>query len=251
MIRWTKKAAIARMSANQELQAVCQEYPLAKVLVESAVKLKQYEGYNESSCHYAYKEWLWGAIPQGESTEYYVVLHVIDDLLPPNGPGSSIYTNNPTLPSLLPLPEHEPDTEPYKIIGWDEIMDEDSELNQRDRRRLALLQEMLQRVSTGDIVEGINNTITVDPAMRTKARRLIRQWTKERANKPRDWWLGIAPSYLCAEFDIPYDEACAILLDLQAKGFIYANKHDTQRRLEDGRICATRFYMRKREREKS
>jgi len=85
--------------------------------------------------------------------------------------------------------------------------------------------------------------IKVDPKLRTKARALIRKWTKEEEGKPKDWWNGVAPSYLCTELSIEYDEACVILLDLQAKGFIYDNGHGNKYRLEDGRTCATRFYM--------
>lgn len=84
--------------------------------------------------------------------------------------------------------------------------------------------------------------IKPDRAMVTKTWRLIRQWTKEEEGKPKNWWGGVAPSYLCAEFAIDYDEACAILLDLQVKGFIYDNGNGNYHKLEDGRTCSTRFY---------
>ena len=76
-------------------------------------------------------------------------------------------------------------------------------------------------------------------AMIPAARKLIREYSKGL----NVGWGGIAPSYLCAEFGIDYDDACAILLELQAKGFIYDNGNGNNHRLEDGRTCATRFFM--------
>jgi len=58
-------------------------------------------------------------------------------------------------------------------------------------------------------------------------------------------WLGIAPSYFCTKFDIDYDDACALLLKLEEEGFIYDNRNGNYHKLEDGRQCATRFFLRR------
>src|SRR5258708_1007267 len=81
-------------------------------------------------------------------------------------------------------------------------------------------------------------------AMLPEARKLIREWSKPtRDNFHNKWWEGIAPSYLCTELGVAYDDACAILLELQAKGFIYDNGNGNYHKLEDGRTCATRFFI--------
>lgn len=72
-----------------------------------------------------------------------------------------------------------------------------------------------------------------------KARGLIREWSKGK----HKGWLGIAPSYLCAELEINRDEAAAILKDLEEEGFIHDNGSGNHFRLPDGRTYATRYYM--------
>lgn len=79
----------------------------------------------------------------------------------------------------------------------------------------------------------------IQPGHLKEAKRIIREYSKG-LNKG---WLGIAPSYLCTELECSYDYACAILLELQAQGFIYDNHNGNNHRLEDGRTCATRFFM--------
>lgn len=77
--------------------------------------------------------------------------------------------------------------------------------------------------------------------LKTKAKQVIRDYSQG-MNKG---WLGIAPSYLCTELDLEYDDACIILLALQGEGFIYDNGNGNYHPLPDGRQCATRFFMRK------
>lgn len=76
-------------------------------------------------------------------------------------------------------------------------------------------------------------------SLKTQARRIIRSYTKQAS---RDW-CGIAPSHLCAELDIGYEQACVILLALQREGMIYDNGYGNQYRITDGSMCATRFYL--------
>ncbi len=109
-MKWSKKAAIKRMEANQELQQVYEKYPLAQVLIESAAKLERYPEYNRISCYSAYKDWLNAATTPHDSKEYWTCVGVIDDLLPPDAcdlelDESSIATNDPYLPDLPPLPK--------------------------------------------------------------------------------------------------------------------------------------------------
>lgn len=89
---------------HQQLQALYERYPLARLLVESAGQIQQTQGYNEASCHSAYKDWLWAVFGQ-ENPAFYDVLSVIDALLPENHPEKSIVTYNPALPGLPARPE--------------------------------------------------------------------------------------------------------------------------------------------------
>lgn len=80
--------------------------------------------------------------------------------------------------------------------------------------------------------------------LKKKARSLIREWSKPtRNNHYNKGWLGVAPSHLCTELDVDYDEAAAILKDLEEEGFIYDNGNGNQHEMPDGRTCATRFYI--------
>lgn len=72
----------------------------------------------------------------------------------------------------------------------------------------------------------------------------VRKYIRAESKGENRGWLGIAPSYLCSEFNLDYDDACTLLLELQSKGFIYDNHNGNYHRLEDGRTCATRFFMR-------
>src|SRR6266516_412279 len=107
MAKWTKKAAIARMWSNQELQAIYEKYPLTRLLVESAAKVKRYSGYNRIAFHYAYKDWVHASMG-GESELSGVCTCVIDDLLPHDlqlEDVPCIYEDNPILPGLPLRPE--------------------------------------------------------------------------------------------------------------------------------------------------
>lgn len=80
--------------------------------------------------------------------------------------------------------------------------------------------------------------------LKKKTRSLIREWSKlTRNNHYNKGWLGVAPSYLCTELDIDYDEAAAILKNLEDEGFIYDNNNGNHFKLPDGRTYATRYYM--------
>lgn len=110
MAKWTKQAAVKRMQSNQELSHVYEKYPLAKVLVDSAVQLEKYPGYNRISCYSAYKDWLNAATTPYDSKEYWECVGIIDDLLPPDASDldldeESIITDDPNLPYLPSLPK--------------------------------------------------------------------------------------------------------------------------------------------------
>jgi len=88
---------------HQQLQPIYETHPLARLLVESASKVKRSFGYNQSSAHYAYKDWIWAVFRQ-ESAAFYKVMEVIDALLPESHPEHSISLFNPELPGLPPRP---------------------------------------------------------------------------------------------------------------------------------------------------
>lgn len=80
--------------------------------------------------------------------------------------------------------------------------------------------------------------------LKKKTCSLIREWSKPtRNNHYNKGWLGVAPSYLCTELDVDYDDAAAILKDLEEEGFIYDNNNGNHSELPDGRTYATRYYM--------
>ena len=73
----------------------------------------------------------------------------------------------------------------------------------------------------------------------TQARRVLREASADKDH----YWLGLAPSYLCAALPISYDEAIALLLTLEAEGFIVDSGHGGQLARPDGRIGTNRFYL--------
>ncbi len=69
----------------------------------------------------------------------------------------------------------------------------------------------------------------------------VRQLVRSYSDSQHEGWLGSAPSYLCTDLGITYDDACALLLDLEAQGVIRRNNHGNTYHLPDGRVCPTRF----------
>src|SRR5260370_9049898 len=62
---------------------------------------------------------------------------------------------------------------------------------------------------------------------------------------PIDWHAnGISPNYLCADMSVSYRNAEALLLELEAEGFLYDNgKGGTlSLRRKDGTVVRNRFY---------
>jgi hypothetical protein len=81
-----------------------------------------------------------------------------------------------------------------------------------------------------------------------RARWCIQRDTKECTDPARPaGWLGIAPSYLCVSLNIGVDKANAVLLALEAEGFIYDNGNGGPLQRADGRVGTNRFYMREKE----
>lgn len=148
MPRWTRKAALERMHNNEQLQKIYEQHPLIKLLVNSATNVRRHPGYCRIDFYYAYKDWM-RAITLHENEAYWIVIQTIADLLPPddadlnNEDGSSIYTGNPTLPGLPPLPER-PSKETIRFITIDELEDIASEGKERHRIMRGLLEEAMK-----------------------------------------------------------------------------------------------------------
>jgi hypothetical protein len=71
-----------------------------------------------------------------------------------------------------------------------------------------------------------------------RAKRVIAEYTA-----PIDWnWDGVSPSYLCADMPISYTRAEAILLALEAEGYVYDNGNGGRLRRPDGTPGRNRFY---------
>lgn len=73
----------------------------------------------------------------------------------------------------------------------------------------------------------------------TAARRVIRAESRDGDTG----WLGVPPSYLCCHLQIDYADAIALLLALEADGFIYDNGNGGRLQRPDGGMGTNRFFM--------